>query len=101
MPTLSDWPKVRSSFVRNPVDEWRVARMVADMTLAEKVGQMTQPEIAAITPDEVRQYGIGSVLNGGGSWPNADKHAAPGEWLALADAYWSASKSTRTKIPVI
>lgn len=101
LPTLSDWPKVRSRMVRNPVDERRVARLVADMTLAEKIGQMTQPEIAAITPDEVRQYGIGSVLNGGGSWPNADKHATPRDWLALADGYWAASKATRTKIPVL
>ena len=32
------------------------------------------------------------MLNGGGAWPQANKHAAPGDWLALADAYWAASK---------
>ncbi|GAA4428311.1 exo 1,3/1,4-beta-D-glucan glucohydrolase [Actinokineospora soli] len=101
LPELGDWPRVRSRVVGNPADERRIARMVAGMTLAEKVGQMTQPEIGAITADEVREYGIGSVLNGGGSWPNRDKHAAVGDWLALADAYWTASKETRTKIPVI
>ncbi|WP_433264965.1 glycoside hydrolase family 3 N-terminal domain-containing protein [Actinosynnema sp. CS-041913] len=101
LPTLADWPEVRSRVGSNPADEGRIRTIVASMTLAEKVGQMTQPEIAAITPDEVREHGIGSVLNGGGSWPGRDKHAAPRAWLDLADAYWNASTSTRTKVPVI
>ncbi|MEU8271501.1 exo 1,3/1,4-beta-D-glucan glucohydrolase [Sphaerisporangium sp. NPDC049002] len=102
LPTLADWPKVKSDIKQNPADEKRVAKIVAGMTLAEKVGQMTQPEISAVTPAEVAQYGIGSVLNGGGSWPGGDKHATPKAWLDLADAYWQAStQGTRTKIPVI
>ncbi|WP_329062449.1 glycoside hydrolase family 3 protein [Amycolatopsis sp. NBC_01480] len=101
LPTLSDWPKVDSQIAKNPKDEQRIAQIVAGMTLEEKVGQMTQPEISAITPDEVKQYAIGSVLNGGGSWPGANKHATQQDWLNLADAYWTASKSTRTRIPVI
>ncbi|GAA0996006.1 exo 1,3/1,4-beta-D-glucan glucohydrolase [Acrocarpospora macrocephala] len=101
LPTLSDWPKVKSRINRDSADEKRVAKILAGMTLAEKVGQMTQPEIGAITPEEVRQYSIGSVLNGGGSWPGRDKHATPQAWLSLADAYWEASVGTRTKIPVI
>ncbi|GIH93465.1 glycoside hydrolase family 3 N-terminal domain-containing protein [Planobispora siamensis] len=101
LPTFSEWPKVDSRINKNPFDEKRIAKILAGMTLAEKVGQMTQPEIAAITPEEVKQYGIGSVLNGGGSWPNRDKHASPQDWLALADSYWDASVASRTKIPVI
>ncbi|WP_420803600.1 glycoside hydrolase family 3 protein [Saccharothrix deserti] len=101
LPELAEWPKVESRVKSNPADERRIANILAGMTLAEKVGQMTQPEIGAITPDEVRDYGIGSVLNGGGSWPDRDKHAAPEAWLALADAYWDASKSSRTKVPAI
>ncbi|MFB9909308.1 exo 1,3/1,4-beta-D-glucan glucohydrolase [Allokutzneria oryzae] len=101
LPTYQDWPKVRSGITDSAAVERRVAELVKGMTLAEKIGQMTQPEIAAITPDEVKQYSIGSVLNGGGSWPNKDKHATPKAWLDLADAYWQASVSTRTKIPVI
>ncbi|GAA1274668.1 exo 1,3/1,4-beta-D-glucan glucohydrolase [Sphaerisporangium rubeum] len=101
LPTLADWPKVESAVRRDPADERRIAKIVAGMTLAEKVGQMTQPEITAITPAEVKEYFIGSVLNGGGAWPNRDKHAPAKDWLALADAYWQASVSTRTKIPVI
>lgn len=101
LPTLAEWPKVKSEIERNRSDEKRAAKILAGMTLAEKIGQMTQPEITAITPEEVGQYFIGSVLNGGGAWPNRDKHAAPKAWLDLADAYWNASVATRTKIPVI
>ncbi|ANN18396.1 beta-glucosidase [Amycolatopsis orientalis] len=101
LPALADWPKVESRFKGKAGDEQRIAQLLKGMTLEEKVGQMTQPEIAAITPDEVRQYSIGSVLNGGGSWPNQDKHASQQDWLKLADAYWDAAKSSRTRTPVI
>ncbi|MET0236730.1 MAG: exo 1,3/1,4-beta-D-glucan glucohydrolase [Kibdelosporangium sp.] len=101
LPVLADWPRVQSKMQPRLLDEWRIARTLSTMTLAEKVGQMTQPEIAAITADEVKQYNIGSILNGGGSWPGRDKHATPKAWLDLADAYWQASVSTRTKIPVL
>ena len=90
--TLSDWPRVHSRIKDDRSVEARVRQMLSKLSLEEKVGQMTQPEISAITPAEVRQYHIGSVLNGGGSWPGADKHASPAAWLALADAYWEASR---------
>ena len=101
LPTLADWPKVDSRFKGKAGDEARIAQILSGMTLEEKVGQMTQPEITSITPDEVRQYAIGTVLNGGGAWPGGNKHATQQDWLNLADAYWDASKSSRTKIPVI
>src|SRR6185295_17740207 len=60
-------------------------------------------EIKSITPDQVRQFFIGSVLNGGGWWPNGDKHASAAAWVALADQYYNASMATSmaTKIPII
>ncbi|HEY1035095.1 MAG TPA: glycoside hydrolase family 3 N-terminal domain-containing protein, partial [Pseudoxanthomonas sp.] len=45
-------------------------------------------------------YYIGSVLNGGGSWPAMNKHATVEDWVKLADAYYDASMSTDAKIPV-
>src|SRR5438552_8488903 len=102
-PPTADWPTVRSEIQRDAVTEALVAAMVSRMTLPEKVGQMTQAEIQSITPAEVRQYHIGSVLNGGGSWPNNDKHATPSAWLALADAYWAAALAAdgAVKIPIM
>jgi beta-glucosidase len=93
LPTLRDWPRVHSRIKDSRKVEARVQSLLSKLSLEEKVGQMTQPEISAITPKQVSEYHIGSVLNGGGSWPKADKHAAPGDWLALADAYWAASKA--------
>ena len=102
-PPTADWPRVRSEIRRDPLTELMVAAMVSSMSLAEKVGQMTQAEIQSITPDKVSQYHIGSVLNGGGSWPNTDKHATPSAWLALADAYWDAALAAdgAVKIPIM
>ncbi len=103
LPHLDEWPHVTSRIKPSKKVEERVAALLAKMTLAEKIGQMTQPEIAAITPEEVKAHHIGSVLNGGGSWPGGNKHAAPADWLALADAYWAASVSAnpKTRIPVM
>lgn len=98
--TLGDWPKIDSAVKRDPALEARVHEIVAGMTLAQKVGQMTQAEIKSITPDEVRQYYIGSVLNGGGSWPGGNKRASVGDWLAFAESYRDASLHTDAAIPI-
>lgn len=100
---LADWPHIRSAIRPDAALEAKVARIVAGMTLAQKVGQMTQPEIKTATPEQVRQYYLGSVLNGGGSWPNNNKQASAAEWVALADKYYDASMATdmATRVPVI
>ena len=97
---LTDWPRLTSAVAQDPALEARIKEILASMTLAQKVGQMTQAEIKSITPEEVRKYYIGSVLNGGGSWPGKNKHADVKDWLTLADAYYAASMSTDAKIPV-
>ena len=83
--------------------EARVKAIVASMTLEQKVGQITQPDIRSITPDQVRQYYIGSILNGGGAWPGMNKHATVQDWLTLSDQYYRASMATNMaiKVPVI
>ncbi len=100
---VTEWPRIRSAIAPDAALEAKVKRIVAGMTLAQKVGQMTQPEIKTVTPDQVREYYIGSVLNGGGSWPNGNKYATPAEWVALADKFYDASMNTdmAVKVPVI
>jgi beta-glucosidase len=100
---LADWPHVRSAIARDAKLEARVAAIVAGMTPEQKIGQMTQGEIKTVTPDDVRTYYLGSVLNGGGSWPGMNKHASAADWVRLADAYYDASMATdmATKVPVI
>ena len=100
---LADWPAIHGERPADPVLEQRVRTIVAGMSLAQKIGQMTQAEIKSITPAQVKQYYIGSVLNGGGSWPQKNKHAGIGDWLDLAERYRAASMATdaKVKIPVI
>nr|WP_246505168.1 glycoside hydrolase family 3 N-terminal domain-containing protein [Coralloluteibacterium stylophorae] len=97
---LKDWPRIQSAVATDADIEKEVARILAGMTLEQKVGQMTQPEIKSITPEEVRRHHIGSVLNGGGSWPGMEKRASVQDWVELADAYYEASMSTDAKTPV-
>ena len=60
--------------------EERVAALLSQMTLEEKIGQMVQAEQAGLSPDDVTTYGIGSVLSGGGSAPSTGNTAA--DWQA-------------------
>lgn len=86
----SDWPAIASKVTVDPDIESRVSSILAQMTLEEKVGQMIQPNLDDVTPEEAKVYKLGSLLNGGGSWPNKDKHASAGDWAAAADSYWTA-----------
>jgi len=79
---------------QDPQLEAKVAALLARMTLEQKVGQMVQADIRSLTPDDVRKYRLGSVLNGGGAWPNENKHASVADWVALADRYYDASMDT-------
>ncbi|HEU4535125.1 MAG TPA: glycoside hydrolase family 3 N-terminal domain-containing protein [Polyangiaceae bacterium] len=94
-----EWPVVKSVVPTDPAIEQAVASLVASMTLPQKVGQMVQAEIQAITPAQVKQFHIGSVLNGGGSWPGGQKNATAADWVALADAYYNASTDTSGGAP--
>ena len=89
----SAWPQV----ARPPQDqqiEAKVAALLARMTLEQKIGQMVQADIRSVTPDQVRKFRLGSVLNGGGAFPGENKHASVGDWAALADRFYDASMDT-------
>jgi beta-glucosidase len=88
------WPKQTSPITRDPEREARIADLLARMTLEEKVGQVIQADIASVTPEDVKNYHLGSVLNGGNSAPNNDNHSPAVEWLKLADKFWLASTDT-------
>ena len=88
------WPQQSPPLAREEGQERRIAELLARMTLEEKVGQVLQADIASVTPDEVREYNLGSVLNGGGSAPRNDLRGRPQDWLELAEAFWEASTDT-------
>ena len=72
---LDDWPRIQSQVAQNPEAEDFIADIVSRMTLEEKVGQMIQPDLREVTPDEVMEYKLGSILNGGGAFPDNNKYA--------------------------
>lgn len=85
------WPAYHYPVVTPAADQARVAALLARMTLEEKIGQLVQADICCVTPDEVRQYHLGSVLNGGNSGPYGNDLAPAADWLRLADEFWAAS----------
>ncbi|WP_137226596.1 exo 1,3/1,4-beta-D-glucan glucohydrolase [Shewanella sp. MEBiC00475] len=89
--TLTIWPELTPAVAKDPVLEAKIAGLISKMTLEQKVAQMIQPEIRDITVEDMRQYGFGSYLNGGGAYPNNDKHATPADWIALAESFYQAS----------
>ncbi|WP_246143380.1 glycoside hydrolase family 3 protein [Colwellia echini] len=85
------WPELNADVKTETVIENKIAALLATMTLEQKVAQMIQPEIRDITVEDMRKYGFGSYLNGGGSFPNANKHATPNDWVQLAEDMYQAS----------
>ena len=84
------WPKLDIEVKADPAVEAKVSDIMSTMTLKQKIAQMIQPEIRNITVDDMRKYGFGSYLNGGGAFPNNNKHATPEDWVALAEALYQA-----------
>jgi len=90
-------PAYRDS--RQPVAV-RVQDLLARMTLAEKIGQMTQAERGAVAADPtlVAQWQLGSVLSGGGSTPASN---TPQAWVEMVNQFQAQALSTRLGIPMI
>lgn len=86
-----EWPVLASAVAPDPAVETRIDALLAKMTLEHKVGQLMQPELRQITPEDIQKYHVGAVLNGGGAFPGDNKYARVEDWVALADAYYHAS----------
>lgn len=93
------WPARKP--VRDAVLEARVEAALKGLSLRQKIGQMTQPEIRAITPEQVREYAIGTVLNGGGGWPGQDRAATPAQWRELSEKFQAAALQATPGIPLL
>ena len=93
------WPRVESAVQTDPAIEERIDGLLEGMSLEQKVGQMMQAEIKSVTPADAARYHLGSILNGGGSFPGRNKNASVDDWVALADRFYDAS--SKDGIPVI
>lgn len=77
----------------------RIRDLMSRMTLEEKIGQMTQLDRGNATPRIMRDYGIGSVLSGGGSVPKVK--ATPRDWVKMVNKFQKGALSSRLGIPYI
>src|SRR5687768_3544329 len=68
------WPSVQSVVEKDPAIEAKITELLGKLSLEQKVGQLIQPELRLVTPADVTEYSLGSILNGGGSFPGENKH---------------------------
>jgi beta-glucosidase len=78
----------------------RVNDLLSRMSLADKVGQMTQAERAAVNgnPDDIATYRLGSLLSGGGSTPTPN---TPVGWADMVDGFQLRAQQAPLQIPLI
>jgi beta-glucosidase len=78
----------------------QVNKLLAQMTLEEKVGQMTQAEQDALKDiNDIEKYFLGSLLSGGNSDPKAGNSLQA--WTDMVDRYQQRSLKTRLAIPLL
>lgn len=98
------WARPELPDVGSPEVDAKVEEIFLKMSLEERIGQVIQAEIQSITPEQVKKYHIGSVLNGGGSIPYRIEKATQEDWLRKADELYEASMDTsdgKVAIPII
>ncbi|MEM9528539.1 MAG: glycoside hydrolase family 3 N-terminal domain-containing protein, partial [Bacteroidota bacterium] len=106
-PTSSVHPEAWTSLEPLPLDptiEARIDQILPKLTLEQKVGQVIQADNGSVTPAEVKEYRLGSVLSGGNSAPGPKPYADTETWLAKADEYYNASidpEGAEVAIPII
>ena len=84
-----DWSNPNACKLPNQTD--LTSRILNNMTLEQKVGHVIMPEINSVTPEEVKKYQFGTILNGGGGFPNQNKNSSVQDWKNLSKNYYEAS----------
>ncbi|HEX3145652.1 MAG TPA: glycoside hydrolase family 3 N-terminal domain-containing protein, partial [Pyrinomonadaceae bacterium] len=74
-------------------------QLLARMTLAEKIGQMTQGEQNSMREGDIEKYSPGSLLCGGSSDPKAGNSLEA--WTDLYDGFQRQALKTRLAIPIL
>ena len=80
-------------------DHKYISELIKDMTLEEKIGQMTQVDYRYLKDkSDITKYFLGSILSGGGSTPPTNQ---PSSWVDLYNGFQKEALKTRLKIPLI
>ena len=78
----------------------QVKALLAKMTIQEKVGQMTQPDISALKdPSDIENLFLGSLLSGGNADPKEGNSLDA--WTNMYDGYQKHTSKTRLQIPIL
>lgn len=80
-----------------PTEE-RVALLLSDMSLEEKVGQMLQGGRDAVNSSDMKDLGLGSVLSGGGSYPGTNTVK---DWNIMFKNLQNPAMRSKHQIPMI
>ena len=76
-----------------------IAELIRNMTLEEKIGQMTQVDYRYLKDkSDIAKYFLGSILSGGGATPPTNQ---PSSWVDLYNGFQKEALKTRLKIPLI
>ncbi len=76
----------------------QIEQLIQDMSVAEKIGQMTQVSNDSITPEEVTECFVGSVLSGGNGNPTPNE---PSVWADMVGGFVEAASDTRLGVPLL
>ncbi len=88
----SRWPAAHSpSAITDAATEKRITDLIARMTVEQKVGQLVQADISTITPRDLADYPLGSILAGGNSGPDGNERAGAAEWHRVVASFRAAS----------
>jgi beta-glucosidase len=78
----------------------QVKALLAKMTIEEKVGQMTQPDISELKdPADIENLFLGSLLSGGNADPKEGNSLDA--WTNMYDEYQKHTRKTRLGIPIL
>ena len=99
------WPAAHSpASITDPATERMIGRLMARMTVEQKVGQLVQADISTITPLDLKTYPLGSILAGGNSGPFGNERATAADWHRLVNEYRTASSvpgANGVAVPII
>ena len=97
-----DWSRTNTCEYKNFDNEDLIEQLIDGMTIEEKVGQVIQGDLDFISPQDVKKFKIGSVLNGGNTAPNGDKYSSVDDWKSLSKEFYDASPTYKgIKVPVL
>jgi len=97
-----DWSRTNTCKYPNDSNEKIIRKLIDKMSIEEKVGQVIQGDLEFIDPSDIKQFNIGSVLNGGNTAPYGNKYSSADDWKRLSKEFYDASiEIDGIKIPVL